>query len=413
MWWASIHCMPSTHATRNTRARTAHRAGSFSTCCISTSTRPWNRMIARRRARRSPIRSFRPRCAHCAPTRLWIIRPSPRASCACWNCCFAVLARHLDTPSERGRAFHVYRAAQGENLRLYALFEALHEHLHAADPEMWGWPVWPEAYRDPYSQAVAAFAVEKASRIEFFEYLQWLAEEQLDAVGRRSLERHLDVGVYTDLAVGADSGGAEVWSNQSLYALDARIGAPPDGFNLKGQNWGLPPLKPNALIDSAYAPYIAALRHNMRHAGALRIDHVMGLLRLFWVPPGRPPDDGSYVTYPLHDMLVILALESRRNRCLVICEDLGTVPHEVREALQAVGALSYRLLYFEKDAEGDFLPPAEFPAQAAVAISTHDLPPLNAFWRGTDLERRAEFGLFPNDTVRKQHIVGRAQDRAQ
>ena len=322
-------------------------------------------------------------------------------------------ARHLDTPSERGRAFHDYRAAQGENLRLYALFEALHEHLHAADPEMWGWPVWPEAYRDPHSQAVAAFAVEKASRIEFFEYLQWLAEEQLDAVGRRSLERHLDVGVYTDLAVGADSGGAEVWSNQSLYALDARIGAPPDGFNLKGQNWGLPPLKPNALIDSAYAPYIAALRHNMRHAGALRIDHVMGLLRLFWVPPGRPPDDGSYVTYPLHDMLGILALESRRNRCLVIGEDLGTVPHEVREALQAVGALSYRLLYFEKDAEGDFLPPAEFPAQAAVAISTHDLPPLNAFWRGTDLERRAEFGLFPNDTVRKQQIVGRAQDRAQ
>lgn len=321
-------------------------------------------------------------------------------------------ARHLDTTSARGREFRQYQSTQGEPLRLYALFESLHEHFYATDPEMWGWPVWPQPYRDPRSEEVAAFAAEKASRIEFFEYLQWLAEQQLDAAGRRSLERRLAVGVYTDLAVGVDGGGAEVWSNPSFYALDARLGAPPDEFNLKGQNWGLPPLKPHALSESAYAPYIATLRRNMRHAGALRIDHVMGLLRLFWVPAGRPPEDGSYVTYPFQDLLGILALESRRNRCLVIGEDLGTVPGEVREALQRVGVLSYRLLYFEKDGEGDFIPPAEFPEQALVAITTHDLPPLSAFWRGTDIERRAELGLFPNEAVRRQQIVNRAQDRA-
>ena len=320
--------------------------------------------------------------------------------------------RHLDTPSARGREFRQYQAAQGESLRLYALFESLHEHFYSTDPKMWGWPVWPEPYRDPHSKDVAAFAADKASRIEFFEYLQWLAEQQLDAVGRRSLERHLAVGVYTDLAVGVDGGGAEVWSNSSLYALDARVGAPPDEFNLKGQDWGLPPLKPDALSESAYAPFIATLRRNMRHAGALRIDHVMGLLRLFWVPTGRSPENGSYVSYPFEDLIGILALESRRNRCLVIGEDLGTVPGEMREALQRIGVLSYRLLYFEKNGEGDFIPPAQFPEQALVAITTHDLPPLSAFWRGTDIERRAEHGLYSNETVRKQQIVSRAQDRA-
>jgi len=320
---------------------------------------------------------------------------------------------HLVARSARGRAFLAYRHEQGHALRSYALFEALQEHFQAEDAKVWGWPVWPEEYRDPASPAVAALAAEKQVRCEFFEYTQWLADLQLDAIGQRSWERDLRVGLYTDLAVGVDAGGAETWANQSLYALAARIGAPPDEYNLKGQDWGLPPLIPQRLIDAAYAPFIATLRHNMRHAGALRIDHVMGLMRLFWVPPGRPPEEGAYVMYPYRDLLAILALESQRNQCMVIGEDLGTVPDEIRAALQPLGVLSYRLFYFERSPDGSFLPPAQFPPQALVAITTHDLPPLYGYWAGVDIERRVELELFPSEAARSQQIVARAQERAQ
>lgn len=321
--------------------------------------------------------------------------------------------RHLAAESERGREFRAYQQAQGESLRRYATFEALQHHFHAQDPKTWGWPVWPEEYRDPGSGAVAEFAREQAPRIEFFEYMQWLAEQQLLAAGRRSQERGLAIGMYADLAVGVDSGGAEAWSNQHYYALGARIGAPPDIFNMKGQDWGLPPLIPARLPETAYASFIATLQHTMRQGGALRIDHVMGLMRLFWVPPGKPPGEGTYVMYPFHDLLGILALESQRNRCLVIGEDLGTVPAEVRDALQPLGVLSYRLFYFEKDEKQEqYKTPAEFPRQALVAISTHDLPPLHGYWEGVDIERRWQLGLFPSEAERNQEIVARSQERA-
>lgn len=197
-----------------------------------------------------------------------------------------------------------------------------------------------------------------------------------------------------------------------MYALEAGIGAPPDDFNLNGQDWGLPPLVPERLRDAAYAPFIATLRHNMRHAGALRIDHVMGLMRLYWVPPGGTPADGTYVSYPLDDLLGILALESQRNRCLVIGEDLGTVPDQVRQALRPLGVLSYRLLYFAREADGAFLRPADYPAQALVAASTHDLPTLRGYWQGHDLDVRRTLDLFPSQEVREQQIVARARDRA-
>ena len=172
---------------------------------------------------------------------------------------------------------------------------------------------------------------------------------------------------------------SDVWAHQSLYADGVSIGSPPDDFSLSGQNWGLPPWVPDALAESAYAPLISILRANMRNSGALRIDHVMGLMRLFWVPPDGKPADGAYVYYPFEDLLGIVALESQRNRCLVIGEDLGTVPDEVRTSLAARGVLSYRLLYFEKDAEGYFKPPAAYPEQALVAVSTHDLPTLSGY----------------------------------
>src|SRR5690606_8894077 len=187
--------------------------------------------------------------------------------------------------------------------------------------------------------AVAEWARAHADRVEFFQYLQWQAERQLAYVGRRSYEVGLGVGIYQDLAVSVDRGGAEAWAWQSAYALGASIGAPPDEFSLSGQDWGLPPLVPERLREAAYAPFIATLRANMRHSGALRIDHVMGLMRLYWIPLGAPPAQGAYVRYPFADLLGILALESRRNRCLVIGEDLGTVPEEVRAALARIKAL--------------------------------------------------------------------------
>lgn len=320
--------------------------------------------------------------------------------------------RHLAARTARGEAFLAYQRSGGEPLLRFALFQALQEDFHARDEHVWGWPLWPVPYRDPASPQVRAFQDAKRERVEFYAWLQWLAEDQLAACGRRSLELGLGVGLYQDLAVSVDRAGAEAWAWQKVYAESASIGSPPDDFNLNGQNWGLPPPIPEALAECAYAPFVAMLRANMRHAGALRVDHVMGFMRLFWIPPGGKPADGAYVHYPFKDLLGVLALESRRNRCLVIGEDLGTVPDAVREALAPLGVLSYRLLLFERERDESFKAPAAYPAQALVAASTHDLPTLRGMWTGHDLDLRAKLGLYPSDKQRERQLEQRAQDRA-
>ena len=320
--------------------------------------------------------------------------------------------RHLAGDSPRGRDFRRYQSEQDGELYHQALFEALQAHFHAEDPAVWGWPVWPEAYRDARSQAVTRWAEANREKVEWFQYLQWLASGQLHAVGSRSFELGLGVGLYQDLAVGVDRGGAETWMHRDLYAFEASVGAPPDDFNLHGQDWGLPPLIPHQLRAAAYGPYIRMLRANMRVAGALRIDHVMGLMRLYWVAPGMSAADGVYVSYPFQELMAILALESQRNHCLVVGEDLGTVPEGVRETMHAMGILAYRLFYFEKNAEQGFRAPGEIYPEALVAPTTHDLPTLAGFWRGADLDLRSELDLFPTETQREAQIVGRAEDRA-
>ncbi|MDQ3565369.1 MAG: 4-alpha-glucanotransferase [Pseudomonadota bacterium] len=319
---------------------------------------------------------------------------------------------HRDAGSQCGTAFRTYQTERGQALRMHALFDTLQESFNRQDRGIWGWPVWPTAYRDPNSEAVLGFADRNEARVEFFEYLQWQADVQLARAARRACERGLAIGIYQDLALGVERGGAETWANQRLYALEAGIGAPPDDFNLKGQDWGLAPLSPRRLHAAAHAPFVAALRASIRHAGALRLDHVMGLQRLFWIPAGAKPEDGAYIHYPFEELLGILALESQRHRCLVIGEDLGTVPDEVRAALQPAGILAYRVLYFEKSPEGGFKPPAEYPRQAAVAVNTHDLPSLSGYWRGRDLELRRELGLFPSDELKEEQATARAEDRA-
>lgn len=320
--------------------------------------------------------------------------------------------RHLAQNSERALAFRQYCADQGEALRMHALFEALQAHFRKQDAAVWGWPAWPEAYRDPAAPEVAAFAAAHAAEVDFHRYLQWLAEQQLAAAGLRSWTRGLGVGLYQDLALGVDPGGAEAWANRDVYAVGAHAGAPPDDFNMYGQDWGLPPFNPWRLRERAYAPFVATLRTAMRHCGALRIDHVMGLMRLYWVPVGATPAEGAYVAYPLDDLLGILALESQRNRCLVIGEDLGTVPDALRPRLAELGVLTYRPFFFERSEEGAFKPPPDYPRQALVAVSTHDLPTLRGFWKGLDLDTRAALGLFPTEAMKEGSVAGRSQDRA-
>jgi 4-alpha-glucanotransferase len=318
---------------------------------------------------------------------------------------------HVAGPSERGHAFYDWVEERGELLELHAIYEALQEHFHGQDHEIWGWQRWPAEYRDPAGEAVRRFAEQHRDRVEFFMYLQWLAEGQLEKCRDRAKELGLRIGLYTDLAVSVDRAGAESWSNQRLYADAAAVGAPPDALAPQGQNWGLPPMIPHRLQDAEFAPFASTVRANMRFAGAIRIDHVMSLMRLYWVPEGFSGADGAYVHYPLEDLLGIVALESHRNRCLVIGEDLGTVPEEVRDVLRRWGVLSYRLLLFERDEEGDFLDPDRYPRQALVAASTHDLPTLTGLWTGRDLELRTELGLYPSVAAERDDQNGREQDR--
>jgi (1->4)-alpha-D-glucan 1-alpha-D-glucosylmutase len=321
-------------------------------------------------------------------------------------------SHHLANNTPRAEGFQAFQSRGGDDLYHFALYHALQAHFYQQEGGLWGWPVWPEAYRDPASPEVHAFAAANAEAIEYQQWLQWLADQQLAAVGQRSFELGLGVGLYQDLAVGVDKGSAETWINRDLYAMDAKVGCPPDEFNPLGQDWGLPPWIPQRLRQAAYAPFIAMLRANMQYAGALRIDHVMSLMRLYWVPPGQPGNEGAYVAYPLQDLLGILALESQRNRCLVVGEDLGTVPGEVREALHDLGVLSYRLFYFERGHDGSFQPPGHYPEQALVAATTHDLATLTGFWRGVDIDTRTQLGLYPSEELRSSQIIGRADDRA-
>ncbi len=321
--------------------------------------------------------------------------------------------RHLSTDTRRGRAFRAFQQARNPELRHQALFDALQTHFYAKDRHIWGWSLWPEAYRDIRSTAVADFAREHEARIEFFEYLQWQSDVQLQTAYARSESLGMAIGLYRDLAVGVNAGGSETWAHPSLYALGVHVGAPPEEYNQTGQDWGLPPAIPSQMRQQAYQPFIDTLRANMRCAGALRIDHVMALMRLFWVHPQYGAKAGAYMHYPLDDLMGILALESHRHRCLVIGEDLGTVPPEMRVAMRERDLLSYCPLFFERAADGGFKPPAQWSASALAVVSTHDLPTLRGFWLGEDVDLRARLGLFPSDERRSQQVIARAQDRAQ
>ncbi|MBL27602.1 MAG: 4-alpha-glucanotransferase [Rhodospirillaceae bacterium] len=313
--------------------------------------------------------------------------------------------------AERQAAFEAFRAAMAPNLDHQAVFDALHEHFFTNDPMQWSWQTWPAPFRDCMSPEVAAFAASHHDRVTFFAYLQWIADEQLEAAAAAARDGGMAIGLYRDMAVAVHPGGSMAWGSPGVLLRGASIGAPPDDFNLLGQNWGLTGPSPEGLREAAYEPFIAAVRANMRHAGAIRIDHVMVLKRLFWIPDGAPATEGAYIGYPLHDMLRILALESQRNRCLVVGEDLGTLPEGLRPALEQANVLSYRVLFFERDGDGGFLPAAAYPERALAVVSTHDLPTLEGYWRDRDIDWRAELGYWPTPDALAEAHAARDRDR--
>lgn len=307
--------------------------------------------------------------------------------------------------SARHEDFNRFCEVEGEPLKRFALFNALAE-AHPGHP----WQEWPQALRRPDSAEALAFAREHAARVEFYMYTQWNADAQLGAAQARARAKGMAIGLYADLAVGGARESADLWGNPEVMVQGAKVGCPPDPFNMLGQDWQIPPLHPIALRERAYEPFIAILRANMRHAGALRIDHVMALLHLFWIPADGTPAGGAYVKYPFEDMLAVLALESHRHQCLVVGEDLGTVPEGFRERMAKANVLSYRVLYFEK--AGDrYKRPNEYPANALACISTHDLATLWGYWDGADIDLKEELKQYPTPQAVGDERGARVHDR--
>lgn len=314
--------------------------------------------------------------------------------------------------TDRGRSFSQYTEREGPSLIHYAAFQALEEERQSAQQDSVVWEDWPATYRTPTAAAVEEFRSRKMPRIRFFQYLQWLAAEQLLAVVKKTHEIGMPIGLYHDFALGSDRYGADGWLNQDVLAFKADCGAPPDAFAPEGQNWGFSPLDPLRLRLSGYQYLTQLLRNNLRYGGAIRIDHVMALFRLFWIPRGLPPAKGTYVHYRDDELLAILALESVRAKALVIGEDLGTVPDWVRDRLGPAGVLSYRVFYFEREYWGEWKPPAHYPAQALAVVTTHDLPPLSGYWAGTDIETRSALGLCSSDEARNAMWAERHREKA-
>lgn len=308
--------------------------------------------------------------------------------------------------TDRGQELARFVAAKGEALARFGQFCALAEHLQEGD-----WQRWPKPYQDPDSNAVAGFARDHPQEIGGFQYGQWLTETQLRQACQVAREQNLPFTLYEDLALGANPGGFDTWAHQDLFALGAAIGAPPDAFNPKGQNWGLPPLIPERLRASGYQLFIDTLQANIPPGGILRMDHVMGLSRLLWIPRGVQASRGAYVRYPERELLAILALESVRRRALIIGEDLGTVPPRIRRDLGKLGVFSYRVFYFERDEKRRFLPPEAYPSCAMAAVTTHDLPTLAGFWQGNDLALKRRLNLYPAGYPAEADVATRDEDR--
>jgi 4-alpha-glucanotransferase len=288
--------------------------------------------------------------------------------------------------------FAQFRADGGDLLEEHARFEALHAERLSINCNAWDWRSWPVEWRGPHGPALEEFAASNQREILFHSFLQWIAERSFAAAQKTALQSGMRIGLIADLAVGMSGGGSHAWARQNDILVGLNVGAPPDQFNSLGQNWGLTTFSPHALVAGGFAPFIATLRAGMQHCGGLRIDHAMGLMRLWVIPDGGTPQEGAYLAYPLDDLLRLTALESHRQCAIVIGEDLGTVPPGFRERLVKAGIAGMRVLWFERQRRR-FVPPDLWPTEAAAMTSTHDLPTVAGWWRGTDIAVRARCGL--------------------
>jgi len=351
--------------------------------------------------------------AHCARAQAWWLAPETQAEIEALRrapfveyervaalklrflkLLFARFLRERRQGSPRAREFAQYLEREGGLLEKFATYCALDEHLHGRNPDLWLWRDWPAEYRDPDSAAVRAFRQRYWRRVMFYQYLQWQIDQQLWRAQQRARAKRLPLGLYHDLALATDSFGSDLWAYRPFYVSGCRVGSPPDDFAPKGQDWGFPPPNSDRHREDGYRLFAESIRKNCRHGGALRIDHVMRLFRLYWIPDDSDATQGAYVRERSEDYVRILALESVRNRVVVVGEDLGTVEPEVRETLARYGILSYRLFYFEKNSSGEFRPNDQYPVQALVSSTTHDLPTLAGFWIGADIQARRDAGLI-------------------
>jgi 4-alpha-glucanotransferase len=313
-----------------------------------------------------------------------------------------------DAEGALGADFANFRAEGGSLLRQHAIFEA----LHADRAPEHDWRHWTLDLRDPESAAVAVFAGTHRQEVLFHEFLQWVADRSLAVAHARARDAGMRIGLVGDLAVGMDPAGSHAWSRQRDILLGVAIGAPPDLFNPRGQDWRLTGFSPRALEDGGFMPFIATMRAVLRHAGGLRIDHAMGLSRLWLMPDGADPADGAYLAYPMTDLLRLLALESARHHAIVVGEDLGTLPNGFRETLNQDGVHGMRVLWFERGENNSFAPPDAWDASALAMTTTHDLPTVAGWWHGTDIAARAECGRLGAGVTAEDAAAERDTDRA-
>lgn len=306
------------------------------------------------------------------------------------------LERHGGGGTAPGAAYARYVASQGETLRDFATWWAIAEHLgkQTESSEVYDWRGWPTQYRSHSSPEVARFREDHAASVDFYRWLQWELDSQLEAAATLAKDLGMPIGLYQDLAIGTSPTGSDTWAFSELFLKRVSIGAPPDPYAEEGQNWGLPPLDPRRMAEDRYRYWIALVRSALRHAGALRLDHVMGLFRQFWIPEGRSGTEGAYVRFPADDLLGILALESVRHGAVIVGEDLGTVPPDVPPALEKWEILSSKVLYFEREGETDFRSAASYPRRALATANTHDMPTLSGFRAGRDIELRLQLGMI-------------------
>lgn len=305
-------------------------------------------------------------------------------------------------PPEQAHDFAAFRESAGPELRRFAVYEVLCERLGTA------WRDWPERWRHPDAGAIAALAASAPIDIGFVEFQQWQAHRQLEACRNLAKALQLPLGLYLDFAVGIHPDGFDVWNDPEAFLTEASVGAPPDLLNRGGQDWGLACFNPRTLQARGYEPFRHSLRAAMQFSGAMRFDHILGLNRLYLIPRGRDPRNGAYLRFPIRELLAVMAIESVRHECLVIGEDLGTVPEGLRDILDEWGIWTYLILLFERDEDGGIRPVQDFPARALTAFNTHDMATFAGWWAGEDLEEMRNAGLTLGETPEERETAREA-----